>query len=217
MGLFDSLRGFTGGVDSDLVNRGIPARGLVFGVNLNGAGVSFGADNYRVCDLTIQVYADGAQPYMAQCRQRVHEVVLPQLGGGVAVSVRVDPDDASRIAVVFGEDPPVVTMGPPADGGAAAILATGTPAEAVVVANQPLGVRNHEGHDIHVFTLTVIPMGSQPYQVQIGNPFPASALPLVFPGARVPVKIGADGPESVAIDWPAALGSTGSGPDLTKE
>lgn len=211
MGLFDSLRGFTGGVDSDLVNRGIPARGLVMGVDVNGAGVSFGADNYRVCDLTLQVFLDGAQPYMAQCRQRVHEVVLPQLGGGVALSIRVDPQDGSRVAVVFGEEPPVVTLGPSPDGGAAAILAHGTPAEAVVVANQPLGVRNHEGHDVHVFTLTVIPNGAQPYQVQIGNPFPAEALPLVFPGAKVPVKIGTEGPQAVAIDWAAA-----QGPNLTK-
>jgi hypothetical protein len=211
MGLFDSLRGFTGGVDSDLVNRGIPARGLVMGVDVNGAGVSFGADNYRVCDLAVQVFLDGGQPYMAQCRQRVHEVVLPQLGGGVAVSLRVDPQDLSKIAIVFGEEPPVVTLGPSPDGGAAAILASGAPAEAVVVANQPLGVRNHEGHDVHVFTLTVIPMDAQPYQVQIGNPFPSEALPLVFPGAKVPVKIGAEGPHAVAIDWASA-----AGPNLTK-
>ncbi len=211
MGLFDSLRGFTGGVDSDLVNRGIPARGVVVGVEINGAGVSFGADNYRVCDLAVQVFLDGAQPYVAQCRQRVHEVVLPQLGGGVAVSIRVDPQDGSRIAIVFGEEPPVVTLGPPPDGGSATILASGTPAEAVVVANQPLGVRNHEGHDVHLFTLTVVPMDGQPYQVQVGNPFPATALPLVFPGAKVPVKIGADGPHAVAIDWAAAQGT-----DLTK-
>lgn len=211
MGLFDSLRGFTGGVDSDLVNRGIPARGMIVGVDVNGAGVSFGADNYRVCDLAVQVFLDGAQPYVAQCRQRVHEVMLPQLGGGVAVSIRVDPQDGNRIAVVFGEEPPVVTLGPPPDGGAATILAHGTPAEAVVVANAPLGVRNHEGHDVHVFTLTVVPPGAQPYQVQIGNPFPAEALPLVFPGAKVPVKIGPEGPHAVAIDWAAA-----QGPNLTK-
>ncbi|QYG93766.1 hypothetical protein HC251_15930 [Iamia sp. SCSIO 61187] len=212
MGLFDSIRGFTGGVDSDLVSRGIPARGLIVGVDVNGAGVAFGPDQYRVCDLAVQVFMDGGQPYVTRCRQRVHEVVLPQLGGGVAVAVRVDPQDGSRIAVVFGEDPPVVTMGPSPDGGAAAILATGTPAEAVVVANAPLGVRNHEGHDVHVFTLTVIPMDGQPYQVQVGNPFPAAALPLVFPGAKVPVKVGAAGPHDVAIDWVAA-----QGPDLTKQ
>ncbi len=210
MGLFDSLRGFTGGVDSDLVARGIPARGLIMGVEVNGAGVAFGPDQYRVCDLAVQVYLDGGQPYMAQCRQRVHEVLLPQLGGGVAVSIRVHPQDGSRIAVVFGEEPPVVTLGPSPDGGAATILAHGTPAEAVVVANQPLGVRNHEGHDVHVFTLTVIPRNAQPYQVQVGNPFPAEALPLVFPGAKVPVKLGDEGPHAVAIDWTAA-----HGPNLT--
>ena len=214
MGLRDALRGVTGGVDSDLVNGGIPARGLIVGVNVNGAGVAFGPDQYRVCDLHVQVFADGGQPYVAQCRQRVHEVMLPQLGGGVAVSVRIDPADLNRIAVVFGEEPPIVTMGPPESGGSAAILATGTPAEAVVVANQPLGVRNHEGHDLHIFTLTVLPAGGQPYQVQVGNPLPATALPFVFPGARVPVKLGDQGPEAVAIDW--ANATPPSGPDLGK-
>src|SRR5262245_39389633 len=117
MGLRDAIRGVTGGVDSDLVNRGIPARGLIVGVNINGAGVAFGPDQYRVCDLHVQVFLDGAQPYVATCRQRVHEVMLPQLGGGVAVSIRVDPADGSKIAVVFGEEPPVVTLAPPANGG----------------------------------------------------------------------------------------------------
>ena len=215
MGLRDALRGMTGGVDNDLVNRGIPARGMIAGVNVNGASVSFGPDQYRVCDLHVQVFLDGAQPYLAVARQRVHEVMLPQLGGGVAVSLRVDPADASKIAVVFGEEPPIVTMAPPENGGSALILATGQPAEAVVVANQPLGVRNHEGHDLHLFTLTVLPDGGQPYQVQVGNPLPAQALQFVFPGARVPVKIGDAGPEAIAIDWDHA--GPPSGPDLGKQ
>lgn len=211
MGLFDAFRGVTGGVDPDLSARGVPGRALVVGVQVNGAQVSFGADAYRVCDLQLQVFLDDGQPYLATCRQRVHEVVLPQLGGGAAVAVRVDPGDASRVAVVFGEEPPIVTLGPPADGGSAAILGRGTPAEAVIVASAPLGVRNHEGHDVAVFTLTVLPPGGDPYQVQVGNPLPRAALPLVFPGARVPVKLGPEGPHSVAIDWEAAAGPT-SGP-----
>lgn len=206
MGLFDALRGVTGGVDSELTTNGIRARGVIVGVALNGAEVSFGADSYRVCDLSVQVFADGAQPYVATCRQRVHEVVLPQLGSGAAVSVRIDPQNASRIAIVFGEEPPVVTLAPPADGGSATILATGAPAEAVIVANAPLGIRNHEGHDVHLFTLTVLPPGGDPYQVQVGNPLPVQALAHVFPGARVPVKIGAEGPQAIAIDWAAAAG-----------
>ena len=208
MGLLDGLRGITGGTDETLLQTGIRARGLITGVQLNGAQVSFGADSYRVCDLHVQVFVDGWQPYVTACRQRVHEVLLPQLGGGAAVSVRVDRGDASKVAVVFGEEPPIVTLGPPPDGGSAAILATGRPAEAVIVSNAPLGLRNHEGHDVHVFTLTVLPMDAQPYQVQVGNPLPASALPLVFPGARVPVKVGLEGPHAVAVDWAAAGGVT---------
>lgn len=204
MGLFDAFRGMTGGVDNDLATNGIPGRGVLVGIQVNGAQVSFGPESYRVCDLQLQVFLDGGQPYVAACRQRVHEVILPQLGGGAALSVRVDRNDASKVAVVFGEEPPIVTLAPPADGGSATILAHGTEAEAVIVANQPLGLRNHEGHDVHLFTLTVTPPGAAPYQVQVGNPLPTTALPLVFPGARVPVKLGPDGPQSVAIDWAGA-------------
>jgi len=204
MGLFDSIRGVTGGIDDELARHGLRGRGLVVGVQLNGAQVSFGADSYRVCDLTLQVFIDGAQPYVTTCRQRVHEVMLPQLGSGVSVSVRVHPADASRVAIIFGEEPPVVTLAVPSDGGSAAILASASSAEAVIVANAPLGLRNHEGHDVHLFTLTVLPPGAEPYQVQIGNPLPRQALAFVFPGARVPIKIGPEGPQAVAIDWVAA-------------
>ena len=209
MGLFDAFRGVTGGVDPDLLSDGVPGRGVIVGVQVNGAQVSFGAEAHRVCDLHVQVFLDGGQPYVAACRQRVHEVLLPQLGGGVAVAVRVARDDASRVAVVFGEEPPVVTLAPPADGGSAAILARGREAEAVIVANQPLGIRNHEGADVHLFTLTVLPADGQPYQVQVGNPLPPTALPLVFPGAKVPVKVGAEGPQNVAIDWAHAAAPGG--------
>ena len=37
----------------------------------------------------------------------------------------------------------------------------------------------------------------------MGNPLPAWALPHVFPGARVPVRIGPGGPQAVAVDWEA--------------
>ena len=60
----------------------------------------------------------------------------------------------------------------------------------------------------------MLPDGGQPYQVQVGNPLPAAALQFVFPGARVPVKLGAQGPEAVAIDW--AQAAPPSGPDLGK-
>ena len=79
------------------------------------------------------------------------------------------------------------------------------PADLVIVANAPLGVRNYLGHDVHLFTLTVSVPGQAPYQVQVGNPAPAEALPLLYPGSKVPGKVMAGEPNSVAIDWDAAI------------
>ena len=55
--------------------------------------------------------------------------------------------------------------------------------------------------------LTVIPTGAQPYQVQVGNPTPPEALPFLFPGSNVPVKVSAQNASSVVVDWQAALES----------
>ena len=41
-----------------------------------------------------------------------------------------------------------------------------------------------------------------PYQVQVGNAVPTSALPLVFPGSKLHAKLG-DGPNDVVVDWSA--------------
>jgi hypothetical protein len=45
--------------------------------------------------------------------------------------------------------------------------------------------------------------GTDPYQIEVGNPTPQAALPFLFPGSRVPVKIGT-APNDVVIDWHAA-------------
>ena len=42
----------------------------------------------------------------------------------------------------------------------------------------------------------------EPYQIQVGNAVPASALPLVFPGSKLHAKLG-DGPNDVVVDWAA--------------
>jgi hypothetical protein len=86
---------------------------------------------------------------------------------------------------------------------AAELLATGEPGQAVIAAYQPLGKRNPAGVDIYAYMLTVMPVGRDPYQIQVGNPTPPAALPFLFPGSRVPVKIGTD-PNAVVIDWAAA-------------
>jgi hypothetical protein len=73
----------------------------------------------------------------------------------------------------------------------------------VIVEFQPLGKRNPAGVDLYAYLLTVIPEDRDPYQIQVRNPTPPAALPFLFAGSRVPVKIGSL-PAAVAIDWAAA-------------
>jgi hypothetical protein len=206
MGFFKKVRSMAGGADSELLEKGRLGRGVVVGLELTGTAVTMGVDEYRVCQVTLQVFLDGEQPYIAQTRQRILEYQIPQLSqGGALVAVRVDPADPQKIAIDFQSEAPVVTLAKAPDGGAERILETGLPADLVIVANAPLGVRNHLGHDVHLFTLTVSVPGQAPYQVQVGNPVPTAALPLLYPGSKVPGKVIAGEPNSVAIDWDAAI------------
>ena len=123
--------------------------------------------------------------------------------------MRVDPDDHSRIALSLGEEPPTVTMASSGDantGSAARILEYGVPCKAVIVQSQPMGMRSPSRLDMYAFVLTVMADGRAPYQVQVGNPVPADAVPLVYPGSTVPAKRLPDGEDhEIVIDWAAAL------------
>jgi hypothetical protein len=67
-------------------------------------------------------------------------------------------------------------------------------------------MRNPSGDDMYAFMLTILAEGLAPYQIQVGNPVPAAALPLLYPGNTVPAKRMPDGDQhEVVIDWRAAL------------
>ncbi len=71
---------------------------------------------------------------------------------------------------------------------------------------QSLGMRNSKGNDMYAFVLTVIAAGRPPYQIQVGNPVPTAALPLLYRGNTVPAKRMPDGDDrELVIDWEAAL------------
>jgi hypothetical protein len=93
------------------------------------------------------------------------------------------------------------------------ILQRGSPCEAVIVQSQPLRMKSPvSGLDLHGFVLTIIVPGKLPYQITVGNPVPSDAVPLIFPGSRLPARFLADGvPEAVAIDWQTALANFTSG------
>lgn len=207
MGFFDdiasSFRSAVGSVDDTLLTTGTLARGDVIGVDISGTTLQMGNGLVeRKCTFTLQVYLDGQQPYQATTVQRVPEVYLPQLQTGQAVvAVRVDPADPSRVAIDFNSEVPTVTLAAQEGPNSAAwILEHGKPITVVVVGNQPIGAKTAKGDDIHALTLTVATGVETPYQIQVGNGVPASALPLLYPGSKLHAKLG-EQPNDVVVDW----------------
>lgn len=203
MGLLSKM---TGGPDKKLLATGLLGRGIITDIQPTGTTMEIGNGLVqRVCVFTVEVSLDRQAPYVATCRQRIPEIQLPQIQlGNTTVAVRANPADLTQIALDFATEPPVVTTpGGTGNHSAAEILATGAPGQAVIVQYQPLGKRNPAGVDLYAFLLTVMPHGGDPYQIQVGNPTPPAALPFLFPGSRVPVKIGTI-PNAVVIDWEAA-------------
>jgi hypothetical protein len=201
------LRKLTGGADNKLLETGLLGRGIITDVKLTGTTLQSGNGLVqRVCVFTIEVSLDNKPPYVATCKQRFPEIELTRIQpGSTTLAVRVSPTDPQQIALDLNTEPPVVT----AAGGksAAMILATGMPGQAVIVAFEPLGKRNQMGVDLYYFRLTVMPSGRDPYQIEVGNPTPPAALPFLFPGSRVPVKIGTE-PNDVVIDWNMAAAAS---------
>jgi hypothetical protein len=206
MGFFDdiadSFRDMTGGTDKQLIATGTLGRADLLGIDMSGTTMQFGNGLVeRKCTFTLQVYLDGEAPFPATCVQRVQEIYLPQLVPGQTVlAVRVNPADHSEVAIDFQSEIPNVTIAPGQGHDTAAwILANGTDAKVVLVANQPMGLTSSTGDPVQALTLTV-DKGAESYQVQVGNGVPNSALPLLFPGSKLHAKIGDDA-NDVVVDW----------------
>ena len=205
MGLFKKIKEFSGTPSSDLMQNGQLGRGDITAVQRTGVskGPEFAAA--PVCVFTVEVSLDNVAPYEATCRQAVTQEALAQLvPGTTTVAVRVNPNDPSEIALDLATDPPTV-IAPPSGTSAAEILASGAPCRAVIVQSEDLGKKNQSGVAVYGFVLTVIVDGKAPYQIQVGNPVPPEAVPLLFNGSNVPAKVLSDNPNAVVIDWTAAL------------
>ena len=211
MGFLNKMRNLTGSVPKELLENGLLGRGIIVSIQQTSVSTGVDFDPSHVCVFTVEVALDNEPRYTATCRQSVKATILPQLMmPGATVAVRVDPADHSHIGLSLGEAPPTITMsatsGDPKVGSAARILDYGEPCKAVIVETQPLGMRNPKGDDMYAFMLTVLAEGRPPYQIQVGNPVPAAALPLLYPGNTVPAKRMAEGDDrELVIDWEAAL------------
>ena len=209
MGLFKKMRELGGGVSKDLMQNGLLGRGIITDIQQTSVSTGPDFDPAHVCVFTMEVALDNTPRFTATCRQAVKATILPQLASpGATVAVRVNPEDHSEVAIDLTEAPPEVTISSEDKntGSAAQILAEGVPCQAVIVQTQPMGMKNKDGVEIYAFLLTVMAEGRPPYQVQVGNPVPAGALPLLYPGSKVPAKRMPDGPDQeIVIDWQAAL------------
>jgi hypothetical protein len=209
MGLFNKMRNMAGAVPKELLENGLLGRGIIVSIQQTSVSTGVDFDPSHVCVFTVEVALDNVPRYTATCRQAVKATVLPQLMmPGATVAVRVDPNDRSRIALSLGEPAPTVTMtrADPNTGSAADILEHGEPCKAVIVQSQPMGMRSSTGKDMYAFVLTVMAHGRPPYQIQVGNPVPADAVPLIYPGNTVPAKRMPNGADhEIVIDWDAAL------------
>jgi hypothetical protein len=210
MGIFNKMRNLAGSVPKELLQNGELGRAIIVSIQQTSVSTGVDFDPSHVCVFTVEVALDNVPRYTATCRQAVRATLLPQLMlPGATVAVRVDPNDRSRIALSLGEEPPTVTMASSGDANtasAARILEYGDSCRAVIVQSQPMGMRSSTGKDMYAFVLTVIAERRPPYQTQVGNPVPADAVPLVYPGNTVPAKRMPDGADhEIVIDWDAAL------------
>jgi hypothetical protein len=209
MGIFNKLKTSFGGDDPDLMTRGILGRGVVDRVRITGTSVQMGGSiPEQVCEFDLTVYLDDTPPFAAQARKRIPVYAIGEFQpGSSVVAVRVDANDHTRVGIDLNSQPPDVRMAAgSSQGSAAAILANGTPCDAVIIQYQPLGMKNHSNVDMYAFVLTVLASGVAPYQIQVGNPVPPEALPLLYPGSKLPARFDPNGvKEAVAIDWAGAL------------
>jgi hypothetical protein len=210
MGFLDKIRAVGGGVSPDLMKNGTLARGEIVSLQPTGMTVSHGNEalGKQVCNVAMNIYMDNTPPFQATCHQGVPILALQQLmTPGAIVAVRVNPQNPQDVAIDFDSEPPTVTLSAtgPNRGSAAELLATGTPARAVIIQSQPMGMRSQAGMDMYAFVVTILCDGHQPYQTQMGNPVPPAGVPLLYPGSNVPAKVRPEEQGQVIIDWDAAV------------
>ena len=118
------------------------------------------------------------------------------------------------MGLMSNEEPPMVTLAEDdkASVSAADILLSGEQCQVVIVETLPLGTRSpHTGEDLYTFTLNVISETRAPYKIDIGNPVPKAAIPLLFAGNTLTAKrIPSVDDRMLAIDWDASLARIGA-------
>ena len=108
MGLLKKVKSALGSDDPALMKGGLLGRGEIQDVQVTATTVQrSGGPPEQVCVFRVLVYLDGTSPFPAQVRKRVPQYALANISPGQSVTVRVDPDDHSRVGIDFATEPPV--------------------------------------------------------------------------------------------------------------
>jgi Short C-terminal domain len=221
MGFFDSLKGFTGGVDERLLENGTP--GTAVCTSIQDTGVSMNED--LVVKFGLRIEVPGQAPYEIEHRQRVPRILMAQVSAGAVYAVKVDPSDPNRVAIDWNSAPAPPegaipmggnVVGQPEYESAAAILASGAPGTATLQSAQQLPMTSPEGWPLYLLSMTVQLEGGAPQPVQNGQKVPPDQTARMVPGTQLPVKADPANPMKCAIDWEQA-GSAPAAPSAGAE
>ncbi len=97
--VFRTFRGISqqAGINQAILATGIPAQAKILQLLDTGTTVN---DN-PMAQLVLEVYGQNGATYQTQVRMLVPRLKLGQLQPGMMVNVRVDPADASKVAVAL--------------------------------------------------------------------------------------------------------------------
>ncbi|GAT67404.1 lipoprotein [Planomonospora sphaerica] len=185
--------------NGDLLAAGVPATAVVLSMRDTGMTLN----DQPMVGFELEVRPTGAAPYRVAHRETLPRLLVGAVLPGSVLSVRIDPADPRRLAVDWnrapGREEPVVAE----HLSAADLLTRGLPGTATVMGTFDLnGMTAGNGDPIVGFVLQVVPDGGgAPYQVRLGHRVPPAHLHRTVPGTRLPVRIAAEDPEKVAVDW----------------
>ncbi|MEV0198038.1 hypothetical protein [Nonomuraea sp. NPDC050691] len=199
-GMFGLIKDLAGG-NRDLLLNGVPASAVVLSMRDTGVTVN----DLPMAVFELEIHQPGSMPYRVAHREPIPRLLVGAVLPGSQLAVRVDPNDAGRLAVDWSQATGR-TSRPAAAGqqvSAADILARGVPATVTILGTFSMnGMTTDDGDPVVGFDLEVTGP-YRPYEVRLAHRVPRPHLTRLVPGTRLPAKIAPEDPQKVAIDWEA--------------
>ncbi|MFO0745826.1 MAG: hypothetical protein U1F43_09145 [Myxococcota bacterium] len=187
---------------AQLMRDGLTGSALVRGVSQTHVRIN----RQPVMRFTLEVQLPGRTPYAVEHRQAVPMLALPLIMPGSVLAVKVDPQRAERMALLFdgtsGAEGAIVGglhWAGQADAGD--IVSRGRPGVGRIAQLVHTGHLHHDGRPIFVLTLDVRVEGKAAYPNRAGYAVPVDKAGLLAIGRELPVRVDPGDPTGVAVVW----------------